>query len=447
MKRLPSIDIQKELELDDEFNFDDFDDFDDLEFMSAKSDSLPQSPFDSGDEDFHNMEAHELLLDDLINFDYGEPLDDDMGMVINQFNSTGWIGNFHLDKIINEAILQGASDIDVLVEKYVTIKINGDSVRLTEMPIPTDNIMNALITEGMITQQALGQLNENLEYDGAYKVRYGPFEGRRLRVNIGLSFNSYFVSMRIINEEIPSFKDLGLEDDIMRWTSYPDGLVLLCGPTGAGKSTTLASVIRELQTTTRKKIITIEKPIEYIYPDDSQSIVVQREVGGDTRSFANGLTSAMRQAPNIIMIGEVRNTEEFRELMRASETGHLSVSTMHTNSVPTTLNRIQSFFEGGEQTRVLSVLADTLRGVGNQVLVKTKNGDTRFAVRELLTVNEEIRGYIEIGDINAVRDYQERHQITMEHGLARGIMSGKCTYEEAVKHTSRIEYLDFLLKK
>ena len=154
----------------------------------------------------------------------------------------------------------------------------------------------------------------------------------------------------------------------------------------------------------------------------------------------------MRQSPDVILLGEVRNTEEVKELLRAAETGHLAISTMHTNSAATTINRIQNLFEGDEQRRIMSTLADTLRGVGNQVLVKDKN-DGRFAVRELLSIDDEIRDLIIEGDVRGIRNYQIARKSTMEHKLALAVKSGQCLKSEAIKHSSDPKFFLKLLEE
>ena len=170
--------------------------------------------------------------------------------------------------------------------------------------------------------------------------------------------------------------------------------------------------------------------MEFLYPFDGRALVVQREIGQDARSFSSALDSAMRQAPDIILVGEVRNEEEVDALLRASETGHLTLSTMHTKSAASTINRIKSLYSGSDQLRVLASLSDVARGFANQVLVKDKQGG-RFAVREVLSVDEEVSDLIASGDVAGIRRYQIEHEKTMEHGLADAVLRGKCTLDEA----------------
>lgn len=363
----------------------------------------------------------------------------------NEWITTGWIGFLHVDQILTEAIITGASDVHLITDQRVSMSRNGDIIRYDGYIIPDNDTMHLLIHEGILSHQEQAEFNRDFEYDGSYTLQYGPYKGTRTRINIGRTFGKYFIVFRIINDFIPTLEDLEVEQEIVEWSYYPNGLFMLCGPTGTGKSTTLASIVYNLMVTTRKKIITIENPIEYIYPDDTNSLVVQREVGGDTRGFYEGLTSAMRQNPDVILLGEVRNTEEVTELLRAAETGHLAISTMHTNSVATTINRIQNLFSGNEQKRIMSTLADTLRGIANQVLVKDKE-DGRFAVREILSINDEIKELIVKGDVRGIRQYQIDNKSTMEHKLAEAVKEGRCYEEEARKQVVDINLFNKIMK-
>lgn len=367
-------------------------------------------------------------------------------IIENEWITTGWIGFLHLDQVLTEAIITGASDVHITSEQVVSMTRNGEIIKYDGYVIPDGETMHMLVHEGILSHQEQAAFNRDFEYDGAYTLQYGPYKGSRTRINVGRSFGEYFIVFRIINDHIPALEELGVEQEVIDWANYPNGLFLMCGPTGTGKSTTLASIVYNVLATSRKKVITIEKPIEYIYPDDTPSLVVQREVGGDTRGFYEGLTSAMRQNPDIILLGEVRNTEEVTELLRAAETGHLAISTMHTNSVATTMNRIQNLFTGNEQSRIMSTLADTLRGVANQVLVKDKD-DGRFAVREILSINEEIKEMIVKGDIQGIRQYQIDRKITMEHKLAEAVLEGKCYESEARKQVVDINLFNKVLEE
>lgn len=434
------------------------DDFEDIESM----DIALEQELDE-DESFENWDGEEDI-DDLNNEVYSDELTSlereiidwqpeqpeyRRGFVVNKFNIDGWVGSLHLDKILTDAVIEGASDVHISADQTISFTRNGDIARRYEYEVPTQEIMHSLIHEGILSQQDQAIFNTELSFDGSYTIQHGPlakYFKQRTRLNVSRTFGNYSMVFRIINDTIPPLKSLEVEDEIVSWGDNPNGLILLCGPTGTGKSTTIASVIRNIQQTTRKKIITIENPVEYIYPDDSDGLVIQAEVGNDTLGFYEGLTSAMRQHPNVIVLGEVRNTEEVQELLRAAETGHLAISTMHTNSVATTISRIQNLFSGEDQKRIMSTLSDSLRGVGNQVLVKDRK-DGMFAVRELLTVDEEIRELILNGDIKGIRGHQMKHKKTLEHNLVKAIKSGRCLKSEAAKHTSDSMLFNKLIKE
>lgn len=212
-------------------------------------------------------------------------------------------------------------------------------------------------------------------------------------------------------------------------------------------STTMASILREIQLTQEKKIITIEKPIEAIFPDDGKALVVQRAIPEDCVDFEFGLTGAMRQNPDYILIGEVRNQTEVSEFLRAAETGHLAMSTIHTVNNVTTLNRIRSLFSGEEQRRILATLGDVLRGIVNQQLVMRKDGTGRFAVREALTIDYKIRRLITEDNFQAIRDFQEANGKTMEQQLAKAVLADKCTLEEARSKAPDQIYFDHVFEE
>lgn len=364
----------------------------------------------------------------LTNYDWGEPLSTETHTSVT-FQEDGWVGFTNLDMILSEGIEAGASDVHLTPEQGVAFTINGDIYHEEQYAIPSGDVMDDLI-HAILTNVEYSEYAPTRDYDFAYEIGHGPYTGRRFRGNVGRTFGKDFLVFRIINDVIPSMQSLGVDKELQEWAELPSGLWMICGPTGTGKSTTLASIVRHMQLTTPKKIITIEKPIEYTYPNDGKALIVQREVGIDTNSFSNGLTAAMRENPDVILIGEVRNNEEVSELLRAAESGHLAISTMHTNAVATTINRIQSLFDGDERGRILSTLSDTLRGLGNQALVKGPNGK-RFAVRELLTFNQETRKLVAAGDVAGIRDYQRKHHITMEDKLVKLVLDKKCSMKEA----------------
>lgn len=353
--------------------------------------------------------------------------------------------SFNLDQVISHGIDIGASDVHLKANDYVAYSVRGAIQREEHFGmIDSFSIEKTYLSVVTSTQEL--SFVENLELDASYTVRTGPHSGRRCRMSIGKSINDHFMVLRIINDDLPTPQDLGVDPRMMEWLELSNGLVMMNGPTGTGKSTTLASMLRNIQVTQAKKIITIERPVEYIFNNDAMGYIVQREVGMDTKSFAKALDSAMRQAPDVIMIGEVRNREEVEEFLRSAETGHLAISTMHTNSAAMTLNRIRSLFSGDEQNRILSSLAASSRGFANQVLMRTPDGKSRFAIREVLEVNDEVRDLIAVGASDKLREYQKHHKITMEHGLAEAGLEGRATMAEARAASAYPSYFDELVR-
>lgn len=353
---------------------------------------------------------------------------------------------FRIDDVIARAIEVGASDIHISPDDQVAFTVLDEIIRVQEFGMVVPNVTRRLQLD-IISHVLEQDFVQEMELDTSYVVRTGPAKGRRLRLSIGKSFGNIYMVLRVISDQIPTPEQLGITGALLEWTKLPKGLVMMNGSTGTGKSTTLASLLRQAQMTRRQKIITIEKPIEYVFGTVGLALVTQREVGKDSRAFYSSLTSALRQAPHIIMIGEVRNREEVDTLLSAAETGHLAISTMHTNSAPETINRIKSLYQGEDQRRVLGTLSEVTRGLANQVLVKTKDRKSQFAVRELLNVNDEVANLILEGDVQGLKAYQTKEKITMDHELVRVALQDRCTIEEARGKSDNPLRFDRILKQ
>lgn len=355
------------------------------------------------------------------------------------------LAGFRIDTVIERAIDAGASDIHLSADTEVAFTVRGDIVRVPEFGLIPPMIVQRVYTK-ITSNVSQSYFAENFELDTSYVVKTGRYAGRRLRLSVGRSFSNIFMVFRVISDVIPSPDDLGVSPVVQGWAELPSGLVLICGPTGTGKTTTFASLIRKIQLERAQKIITVEKPIEYIYGDVGKAFVTQREIGPDARSFDDALTSAVRQHPDVIMVGEVRDRLEFDTLLRASETGHLALSTMHTNSPSATITRIKSLYDGDEQLRVLGSLGSNLRGIANQVLLKSVDGRSQFAVQSVLNVDDEVSVLIGEGDAAGIEQYMRSRGLTMEHELIKAFRSGKCTLAEARSKSSNPIWFDKLLK-
>lgn len=352
-----------------------------------------------------------------------------------------------LDEIITRAIDMGASDIDLIANDEVSFSILGNMKRIPEFGILNYRQINNAY-EDITTHVNQESFIQELELDTSYEVRSGVYAGRRLRLNVAKSFDTIVLTFRVISNSIPSPDELGIDDRLLKWIDMPNGLVLVNGSTGMGKSTTLASMIREIQLRHPKKVVTVEKPVEYVYGVSGRGVVHQREVGRDTKSFGAGLDSAMRQHPDVILIGEVRNKEEANALLYAADTGHLAFSTMHTNSAADTLNRIKRMFSGDEQIRVLGDLSESARGFVNQLLIRSPDGKSRFAVREILDISDDdVKDLIRHGNVRGLRDYQMEHEITMEHELTKAVKDGLCTIKDALNASPNRPRMEKLLKQ
>ena len=353
---------------------------------------------------------------------------------------------FNLDAVLGRAIDVGASDVDLIANDQVSFEVLGDMRRADEFGLITPEMTTRLRMQ-IVSHVLEQEFVENFELDTAYVLRSGRHRGRRTRLSVGKSFGELFLVFRIIADVIPTPDDLLVPKRVQDWCLLPSGLVLICGPTGSGKSSTFASMIRKIQLERPQKIITIEKPIEYVFGNDGKAVVVQREVGRDSRTFAGALKSAMRQHPKVIMVGEVRDQEEVDELLRAAETGHLALTTLHATTPPGAVNRIMSLYEGEDRLRILSSLKTNLRGIANQTLVKSPDGRSRSAVHSMLPVTPAVADMIGEGDVNGLEQYMRREGLTMEHGLVAAVGEGRCTLEEARSKSSYPAYFDELAEE
>lgn len=351
---------------------------------------------------------------------------------------------FEIDEIISLAIDMKASDIHINPNQRIRFRINGSIVPITRFdPIPGE--ITRRIQQKIVTNVADDLFLTHWELDTSYTVRTGNHRGRRVRVVVVKTFEEIAMVMRVISQDIPLPHELEIEDELLEWSELPNGLVLMNGPTGTGKSTTLASIIQNIQMRLDGVIITVEKPIEYMYKEQGKATIYQREVGRDTLSFGAALDSAMRMDPDVILIGEMRNAVEANAVIYAADTGHLSLSTTHANSAASTVSRIKKMFEGDERRQAMESLASVSRGFASQVLCKTVDGNSRFAVREILSITEPVADLILQGDDRGIRKLQEAQGITLDHGLVKAVLQGRCTREEARSKSPDPRYFDALL--
>ena len=295
-----------------------------------------------------------------------------------------------LDDVLKQAMERNASDVHIKTGNPMIFRIDGELVRLEGDKLTEEEVVNYL--SEMVEAPDLNKFKKVMELDSSYML-----EGlARFRVNACKDDGDTRIVMRLIPLDIMKIDSLGLPLVIKKLCALKNGLVLVTGPTGSGKSTSLAAMIDEINETRPDHVVTIEDPLEFVH-QDKKSIITQREVGHDTLSFANALRGALRQDPDVILIGEMRDTETVRAALASAETGHLVFSTLHTVDAVETLNRIIDFFEPHQQVQIRKQLASVLRGVLSQRILPLKEGSGRCIAVELLIGTRTVRDFIDAG--------------------------------------------------
>jgi twitching motility protein PilT len=300
-------------------------------------------------------------------------------------------------EILTRARELKASDIHLTSKETICLRIDGE-LHKTELTL-SDFQLGEIVRQVLNEEQYL-----NLEQGKEVDVAYIDAQKRSYRINASKSKGSFVLVIRLIADTVPACEELGLPKEIMTLTELKQGLVLVCGATGSGKSTTLAALINKLNCERKVHIITLEDPIEYRH-ENVKALIHQREVGSDTTSFVNGLRSALRQDPDVILLGELRDRETTAAALTAAETGHLVFATLHTKEATGAINRILDMFDEGREL-IKSQLANVLEAIICQELVKKKEGTGRRAVFELLLATPALRSLIREGRSHQINGYQ-----------------------------------------
>jgi twitching motility protein PilT len=291
---------------------------------------------------------------------------------------------------------------------------------------------------------------KRLELDRQLDLSYGVPGLARFRINVFLQRESFAAVFRVIPDKLKTLEELGLPDGLNELTKLPRGLVLVTGPTGSGKSTTLAAMIDEINRTRPDHIITIEDPIEFLHRH-KRCVVNQREIGTDATSFANALRAALRQDPDVILLGEMRDLETISTALTAAETGHLVFGTLHTQSAASTVDRIIDVFPGEQQDQIRAQIAGSLQGVITQTLLPTANGAGRAPALEIMIPDDAIRNLIRQAKVEQIYTYMQtgsrNGMQTMEQSLAALVADGTVTLETAVPRSSRRAELMGLIER
>src|SRR3990167_1933237 len=317
-----------------------------------------------------------------------------------------------INSYFKSAIKNKASDIHLVAGEKPMIRIEGELKDLADSNLPEKELETAIF--GILSAEQKVKFEEELELDMAYEV-----DGVRFRVNVHKQEGKIGLAARLIPKEIPTPDDLRFEAPLVEFPSLMDGLVLVVGPTGHVKSTTLASMIEEINKKRKTHIVTAEDPIEFLF-EDKESLIEQREVGTDTKSFANALKHILRQDPNVILVGEMRDPETITTVLTAAETGHLVFSTLHTNSAAEAVERIVYVFEGAKQQQVLIQLGAVLRGIISQQLLPTVDKKL-VAAREILVNTPATANLIKENNIaqisSAMQTGAKDGMVTMENSI------------------------------
>lgn len=333
-----------------------------------------------------------------------------------------------IDKLFKLMVQQNASDMHLSSGTAPFFRIHGEMTMLNHPPLQNEAIQS-LIFE-ILNEKQKRQFVEQWELDTSYSVKGVG----RFRVNVFMQRRGMGGVFRVIPEQIKSSKELGLPSSLLELINVPRGLVVVTGPTGSGKSTTLAALIHEINLTRKEHILTIEDPIEFVH-ENKMSLINQREVSSHTKSFANALRAALREDPDVILVGEMRDLETIQLAMTAAETGHLVFGTLHTNSAAKTIDRIIDVFPQAQQAQVRTMLSESLRGVIAQTLFPRVDKPGRVAALEVLTSSHAVANLIREGKTHQIpsimQTAMEAGMMTFDFHLQKLVAEGKVDKDAA----------------
>ncbi len=349
----------------------------------------------------------------------------------------------HAEAFLKMAVAQQVSDIHIRVGSPPILRRNGDMHYTKMAPVTADQVFGFM--RKFSPRDVYEKLTTAMDFDFSFEVP----NLARFRVNWLHELDRPGLVMRIVKKKIPDFEELGLPDVLLEFTKFNKGLVLVTGPTGCGKTTTLASLINHINRYQSSHIITLEDPIEFVHTNE-MSVVTQRQLKADTASFPDGIKYALRQDPDVILVGEMRDRETIEAALHAAETGHLVYSTLHTKDAVQAVTRIINQFAPHERESVRLQLAGILKGTVSQRLVKRADGRGRLPIVEVLTVTSTVQDYIERNEIEAI--YQLMSQgnnddlISMNRALFDAYREKLVSYDEALETSEHPHELALLLR-
>jgi twitching motility protein PilT len=342
-------------------------------------------------------------------------------------------------------VARDASDLHVTVGTPPVIRVRGEVERVDEYAPLTPEETQELLYRILSSEQ-----QKNLEIKRQLDFSHSIPGLARFRVNVYFQRESIGAAFRLIPAEIKTLEELGIPATLHQLAEKPRGLVLVTGPTGSGKSTTLAAIIDEINRNRSEHILTIEDPIEFLHRH-KRCIVNQREIGPDATSFGEALRAALRQDPDVILVGEMRDLETISTALTAAETGHLVFGTLHTQSAPSTIDRIIDVFPAEQQEQIRIQIASSLQGVVTQALIPTADGMGRVPALEVLLPDDAVRNLIRQGKVEQIYSVMQtntsRGMQTMEQSLADLIQRGVVTFEAGLTRSSRPAQLIGLLER
>ena len=348
------------------------------------------------------------------------------------------LDEIHIDDLLREMVQRGSSDLHICVGVPPIIRVDGQLMALNYekfSPMQTQRLVYDILSDEQIQR-----FEDNWELDFSYSLK----NVARFRVNIFRDKGTVAVAFRLIPMKIPTLRELGLPLILETITRRPRGLVLVTGPTGSGKSTTLAAMVHQINTERGCHIITIEDPIEYLH-QHRFSIINQREVGQDTKEFANALRAALREDPDVILVGEMRDLETMSNAIRAAETGHLVFATLHTNSAASTVDRVVDSFPASQQEQIRLMLSNSLEAVLCQQLLPRAGMPGRVCCMEIMIATPAIRNLIREAKSHQVTSIIQTSanvgMQTMDQNLRDLYQKGVITYDEAMARAMSQEEL------